>query len=959
MRTSFSLLALLGAAGCGNGLAPSHGGAADSGPPPADAGPGVVDAGEDAAEGEDAGDPFDFSTQPGSCAYTCPSSSCAELTTPYACPSLGPWAQIPHDTPCPAWDGTNAPIVAGKCAATTPSGDAIASANKTGTPVILPDGRRVAPAGKDWLFNEVDVPQSIPVSAILVPGTTFALVVDEAYTSNNAVRVVDTSKIDGVANPTVSYVTFANPSTLNRGIAFVAPGEVYVATDDGNVQALTLNIATGALALDDAHSLTLPASVNDQGQAAHYYVEGLAASPDGTRLVVTSVFDSHLLVFDVNPASPTFGTQLGSLAIGPQTFGAWFDPHDAAGQFVYVSVLQSSTVLEVDVSTPASPTLSHSYAVDKSPQGVAFLDGRWMAVANDFGDSIALIDRTTKTVTPVPISLEGDGLHGADPTTLAFDATANRLYVTLAGANAIDAWSVNLATTPPTLGLLGQLATAWWPSDVVVLTDGSLVVPNLKGHGNGPYLANLPPDDGDGMAGASGGIQKIPAPTTSDLTAGALAVSANDDVSALAGHSTVTCPAGADDFPVPSTNTSGASKLISHVIFIVRENKAFDGVFGDLPTVNGDPALTAKTTTADLDKLWTNLRDVGRTFALSDNYYTDAELSVQGHQWTTYARTSDYCEREWIEEGYSRSPFASPVPTVAVATYGQPVEGSLFDWLGKNKVPYVVLGEGDGIPAQIAGDPEQHLDSHYPGGLVQSIGYPDNEKACYFAGRERVLCDLGNVTYMTLPNDHCSGVSPTTPSPETMIATNDEATGMVIDAVSHGPLWASSLVIVTEDDPQQGGDHVDHHRTPIVFASPWIKHGYVSKTHMDVPSIAKIVAHVFGIPYPNGVVARAALPLDLFTSTPDYTPYTYTPRQWPLSCGEGATKEQIVATSRWDLSDVDNQPGLDEMVTEWLRRPGGTAAAAAAHPAANHPPLPSKTDAIKVVTTASATTTKR
>jgi hypothetical protein len=151
---------------------------------------------------------------------------------------------------------------------------------------------------------------------------------------------------------------------------------------------------------------------------------------------------------------------------------------------------------------------------------------------------------------------------------------------------------------------------------------------------------------------------------------------------------------------------------------------------------------------------------------------------------------------------------------------------------------------------------------------------------------------------------------------------------MVLDAVSHSPLWPTSLVIVTEDDPQQGGDHVDHHRTPIVFASPWIKRGYVSNTHTDVPSIAKILAHVFGLPYPNGLVARAGLPFDLFTSTPDYTPYTYTPREWPLSCGVDATQAQILATSRWDLSDVDAQPGLDEMVSTWLRRPDGTLASA-------------------------------
>jgi len=522
-------------------------------------------------------------------------------------------------------------------------------------------------------------------------------------------------------------------------------------------------------------------------------------------------------------------------------------------------------------------------------------------------------------VTSVPISMENDMLHGADPSTIAFDSTASQLYVTLAGANAIEGFSVALTTTAATLTPLGELPTAWWPSDIVVLSDGSLVVPNIKGHGNGPVDEQLEPDDGDGMEGAGGGIQKIPAPDPAAFTAGSTQVWANDDVSQLAGAPQVTCPdGGAYDFPIPATNTGAPSTAIQHVIFIVRENKAFDSIFGDFPTVNGDPSLTAKQTTAELDELWPNLRNIARAYALSDNYYTDAELSIQGHQWTTYARTSDYCEREWIEMGYSRSAFVSFAPAIATVPFGQPQEGSIFDWLARSKVIYDVLGEGDGLPQTVAGlaDP---VDVHYPGGPVQSINFPDIEKACYFAGRERVLCNLNSVTYMTLPNDHCSGVSPTVPSPETMISENDEATGIVFDAVSHSPYWASSLVIVTEDDPQQGGDHVDHHRTPFVLASPWLKHGYVSHTHIDVPTVAKLIANIFAIPYPNGLVARAALPFDLFTSTPDYTPYVHTPRQEPLTCGVAATPNEVRATERWDMSKVDDQPGLDEMVFKWLK----------------------------------------
>jgi hypothetical protein len=129
-------------------------------------------------------------------------------------------------------------------------------------------------------------------------------------------------------------------------------------------------------------------------------------------------------------------------------------------------------------------------------------------------------------------------------------------------------------------------------------------------------------------------------------------------------------------------------------------------------------------------------------------------------------------------------------------------------------------------------------------------------------------------------------------------------------------------VIVTEDDPSDGGDHVENHRTPVLFVSPWVKHGYVSKQHIDVSSLHKVFAHVFGIPYPNEIVANASLPLDLFTSTPDYTPFTRQPRQWPLSCGMQPSltlPEKTLSASWGDVDDVDEQPGLGDQVWREMR----------------------------------------
>ena len=190
----------------------------------------------------------------------------------------------------------------------------------------------------------------------------------------------------------------------------------------------------------------------------------------------------------------------------------------------------------------------------------------------------------------------------------------------------------------------------------------------------------------------------------------------------------------------------------------------------------------------------------------------------------------------------------------------------------------------------------------------------------------RVVCDLGNFIYMTLPNDHTIGVCSSNPTPETMCAVNDEATGMMLDAISHSPLWKSSLVFITEDDPSQGGEHVDSHRTPFVIVSPWVKRGYVSQTHIDVASICTRSSRTSSAsPTRTPGRRRDACRFDMFTSTPDYTPFTYTPRTWPLACGASGPGGKAVApaeeelTSIWDFSHEDQQPGLAAQVVRAMR----------------------------------------
>jgi len=607
---------------------------------------------------------------------------------------------------------------------------------------------------------------------------------------------------------------------------------------------------------------------------------------------------------------------LGAVSLGPsETFTVAFDPSDATGSTAYVSVWGGSEVIAVDVSNPTAPTVMTSYATGKDPEGMAFLDSRWMVVADDLGDSLSIVDRMAGTVTSVSVE-QGDHLPGVEPIGIAYDATTQRLYVPLAAANAVAAYSVDLTATPPGISPLGRMPTPWWPSGVVTQADGTIVVPSMQGYGSGADDMQFDIGNGDIGTLMRSGIQVIPSPSNADLTTSDALVTTLNDVEGLSGSPTVTCPPGASDFPLPSTNTAGPSPEITHVFLFIRENKSFDALLSDLPGVNGDPSYLLKLVPGEMDEIWANFRTLGRTFAISDNFYSDAVYSIQGHMWDTYGRSDDFDERTWAVSGDPRT--ARPIPGAGVSVAGSPLEGSLFDWLGNNNLDYDILGEIVGLPSTTS-TTHPPIDFGYPGGAFQSIFYDDDEKGCHIAGRARVTCDFGQFVYATLPNDHTQGVATTNPAPETYCAVNDDATGMAIDAITHSPLWASSLIIITEDDPSQGGEHIDSHRTPIVVISPWVKRAYVSHTHFDIASVHKMFAHIFGFPYPNTLVAHAALPLDLFTSTPDYTPYTYIPRTFPLYCGKAGTQVEQRLTRSWDFEHGDDQPGLGQQVTRWMR----------------------------------------
>jgi sugar lactone lactonase YvrE len=853
------------------------------------------------------GNPQDFVDtikENASCILNC-DPKCNEAKLPWTCPALLPWIGIPHDPKaCGSFNGDSYPTpVKGKCIATGATGQAAEKTNAMGTPPVLPDGRRVEPAGNEWVFD--DFQGGFPDAMVLDPTAKWLFVVDTGYTTQS-VRAVSTATLRTTpgTNPVVSSVHYDPPAALNWGVAYVPSTSVlYVSsgTDPqmmpvSQIDAYDFDATKGTLTADTAKRISLPTGT---------FPQAVAASPDGSTLLVGQVSDSHVLVYSL--AQATYGKSLGSIDLGTNDcFEIRFDPNDATGKTAYATMwlggISASETTKMRLEQiDLTGMKATSIALGKEPEDMAFLDARTMVVATGFSDALSVVDRAAgMVVATVPL-----GTVGLEPTALAWDPMRSRLYATLASVNAVEAFDVDTTKSPPAVTPAGRFPTAWWPTSLAVdPSDGTVYVTTGRSHGT-PGLNT----DGDNGTYLRGSVAAVPYMDATALAAATTTAQNDQNVAGYPGQPTVQCPGGAPyDFPIPQKTTDGPSKQIKHVVFIERENKTFDCLFGDLPNVDGDKSLLLAPTQAQQDSVWANARKWATTFAHSDNYYSDAEQSIQGHYWDSFGRSSDVDERRWVVT-WGRNEFGS-TQAPGVTDNSSPLEGSVFGFLQSEGVTIENDGELIGALA--------YRNTHWPGG-TSSTTIPDTTGACYLAGRARATCDLPQFVYAWMGNDHTFGMAPGMPNPALMMAVNDEATGMTLDGITHSPEWASTLVIVIEDDPSTGQDHVDMHRSIALFASPWVKRGAVSHVHIDVASLHKLFCHVFGKPYPNTEVASAALPMDLFSSTPDYTPFDYVPRSYTnAACNPKGTRQAQLA-EQWDFTLPDSQPGLDEQVEEYMR----------------------------------------
>ena len=539
-----------------------------------------------------------------------------------------------------------------------------------------------------------------------------------------------------------------------------------------------------------------------------------------------------------------------------------------------------------------------------SPNSIA-VGKQFAYVTNATNDNISVIDyQSHKIIGHIPIKVDPriDKYRGLLPFGITLSKDEKTMYVALLGFNAVAVIDI------PTQKTVGLVPTGWGPARVQLSADEKeMYVVSCRGLGAGPNGGDgfVSPPQGTYIGDIQlGSFQKVKIPDANELAAFTKQVLDHTFI-----EKTITDDASN---PLPSLPGSHESP-IKYIVYITKENRTYDEILGQLPNANGDSTLArfgvnnTYTLPDSLKVKFPNLRvtpnhhKVAKTFSFSDNYYCDSDASIHGHHWMM-----GVIPNEWVEANssvdktaklFSKAPgrrFPGSTGSIDPEDYAE--IGGLWEALDRKGVSFYNFGEanetahvreewndtatgaahGVMVPIQKA---LYNRTSHNYAGFNTNI--PDQFRMDQFEteftkkwikGKEK----MPSLIAMQVPNDHTAKARPEDGyySANSFVADNDLAVGRIMHFLSRTKYWRNMLVIVTEDDPQGGVDHVDAHRSILMMAGPYVKRGYVSHTHANFGSILKTIYNVLDVPYVNQFDITASLLQDFFTSKPDYTPYT-------------------------------------------------------------------------------------
>ncbi len=593
-------------------------------------------------------------------------------------------------------------------------------------------------------------------------------------------------------------------------------------------------------------------------------------------------------VFVTNWAGPVPTDTVGKETAGVPWGSAYIDPRTGATARGTVTVVDggSGQVLkEIEVGL-------HPSAIIHSP------DEQTVFVANGNSDYISVIRTATLEVADtIPVSPfeKSDRYIGSTPCALAIDSSASRLYVANGLNNAIaviglkqgKAESNHRPAGKPVV--LGFIPTEAWPSGIVC-DRNTLYVTNLEAIGarslqNGAYNAHC----------QQASVSWIPLPDAQQLDKYTARVRQLNLTFRETMSRQLPRPGVA---PQPIPERIGEPSVFRHVVYIIKENRTYDQVLGDMKEGRGEPSLCVFG-----DSVTPNQHQLARDFNLMDNYYASGKCSAEGHQWADAAMVTDYVERmvrAWFrsyphaqydamvydKEGFIWNNALDHGKTVRI--YGEACTTNVdkqLDWkqiyqLHEMNQPF------DAKNVSTISRVRPILSAAYPG--YDDARITDQLRADAFVKElkeyeSRPGDEWPQLMVLSLPNDHTTGMSPGYPTPRAMVADNDLALGRIVEAISHSRFWDSTAIFVTEDDSQNGWDHISAYRTTGFVISPFSRLQRTVSTNYNQTSLVRTIEQILGIPPMNAMDGTALPMFDCFTDKKDTTAYTFIPNRTPLN----------------------------------------------------------------------------
>ncbi len=817
---------------------------------------------------------------------------------------------------------------------------------------VVSDGAVITPAG-----TQVDLGIRVRAKAIaLNPNVRSHTAAVLTLGATQAVEIFDTN----TGNVLQNYATFGQDAQGSyNGIAYSADGKHLVFSQDSSN--VTIANVTAEGLLEDNAQVSVPPNNSfitcfKNSPPGSYavpcgtfytpstsYPGGLAISPDGKSAYALLNQNDTLAQIDLNTAKQGEQIRVGnaphSILIDSKGTTAYvsneggraateadFQIWSAGTEIVADPVVGAAITGTVSVVDLPTMTVTANISTGLHPTGMAFY-GQWLLVANTYSDTISVIDTATNVVArtinlALPIGVPGQGpAYGAAPNSIAVDAEQGVAFVALYHANAIAVVNLAKGATNP---VMGMIPVAYAPSSVVLnKANNTLIVANDKGIGTRlSYECDYEVCDYNTHQD-NGTISIVSVPLPGMLQTMTQQVIYNnhwdltENIKSASGGSPKTKPVA-----IPAK--IGDPSLIKHVFLIVRENRTYDQVLGDVASGNGDPRLAVFGYDGKTHLDTPNVHKLVKRFPLFDNFYDPSRQSADGHQWITEGMApyaDDVQSPDWVRSypggnagdalAYQKKGFLFSEATTAglpLKLYGEYVENDTFKqpdgstqeptWTqffkdaqrflqGKENTLYyqnTVQAESS-IPAVY-----NHLIKNFP---QFDLNIPDQFRYALWVqdfNNDVKANTVPALSILWIMCDHTGGP----PTVDAEQADNDLAVGRIIDSISHSPVWSTSAIFIEEDDAQNGVDHVDGHRSPGYIVSPYaVQRGSTQHYYYTQVNMTRTIEQILGLTPMNQFDLIASPMRTAFVNKPpadNFKPWTHVPNQVPLNQGVGGNE---------------------------------------------------------------------